>query len=95
MNCNDFAAVVSLTLSTSAASRSVEEETFFHSVAAGLERMLLHSTAGSRHVLRNMPLDMFSSDTRTIMKHLRFLCAEHIRQWTWEELLDYFISATF
>ena len=39
--------------------------------------------------------EIFSTDTRTIVKHLRFLCAEQIRQWPPEELLDYFISATF
>ena len=63
---------------------------FFHSVAAGLERMLLHSHAASRHVLRHMPFEIFSTDARTIVKHLRFFCAEQIRQWPPEELFRLF-----
>ena len=68
---------------------------FYHSVAAGLERLLLHSTAASRHVLRRIPLHIFSQDCRAVVKYLRNLCAEQILRWSWEELLDYFVQATF
>ena len=68
---------------------------FYHSVAAGLERLLLHSTAASRHVLRRIPLHIFSQDRRAVVKYLRNLCAEQILRWSPEELLDYFVNATF
>ena len=68
---------------------------FYHSVAAGLERLLLHSTAASRHVLRRIPLHIFSHDRRAVVQYLRNLCAEQILRWSPEELLDYFVNATF
>ena len=67
---------------------------FDHSVAAGLDRLLLHSTAASRHVLRRIPLDIFSLDREAAVKYLRNLCAERIQRWSSEELLEYFVIAT-
>ena len=65
----------------------------FHSVAAGLERLLLQSTAASRHALRRVPLRVFSSGARAVVQQLRNIFAEQIEQWSWEELLNYFVTA--
>jgi hypothetical protein len=65
----------------------------FHSVAAGLEHLLLESTAASRHVLRHVPLTVFSSDRLAVVQHLRNMCAEQIDTWSWEELLNYYVRA--
>ena len=60
-----------------------------HSVAAGLERLLLQSTAASRHVLRRALLTVFSSCAQAVAQQLRNMCADQIEHWTWEELLNY------
>ena len=65
----------------------------FHSVAAALERLLLQSTAASRHVLRRVPLTCFSSGTQAVLQQLRSTCAGQIDQWTWEELYSYLVTA--
>ena len=66
----------------------------FHSVAAGLEHLLLESTAASRHVLRHVPLTVFSSGKLAVVQHLRNMCAEQIDKWSWEELLNYYVRAS-
>ena len=67
---------------------------FYHCVAAGLERLLLHSEAVSRHVLERIPLRIFSRDRTAVVEYLRNLCAEQIVHWSPERLLDYFVQAT-
>ena len=66
----------------------------FHSVAAGLEHLLLESTAASRHVLHRIPLTVFSSGKLAVVQHLRNMCAQQIETWSWEELLNYFVRAS-
>ena len=51
---------------------------FYHRVAAGLERLLLHSTVASRHVLRRTPLNFFPLDRRAVVKYFRNLCVQQI-----------------
>ena len=66
----------------------------FHSVAAGLEHLLLESTAASRHVLHRIPLTVCSSGKLAVVQHLRNMCAEQIETWSWEELLNYYVRAS-
>ena len=64
----------------------------FHSVAYILEQMLMGSTVSSRHVLRRVPCVAFES-SRSLVAHLRALCAHKIGKWEWSELLNFLLLA--
>ena len=65
-----------------------EGDCFYHSVAAGLEALLLHSEEAKRHVLNNLPRGIFSGDSKQVVKDLRCLAAKQLEHWTAEELLN-------
>ena len=45
-----------------------EGDCFYHSVAAGLEALLLHSEEAKRHVLKHLPRGIFSGDSKQVVK---------------------------
>ena len=71
-----------------------EGDCFYHSVAAGLETLLLYSEEAKRHVLAKLPHGIFSGNKIRVVRELRSLAAKQLEQWTPEEVLNYFVNAT-